>query len=289
MRETEVLRLIREQVSEAGDDAAVIPFRGTHLILTTDMLHRTTDFPQAATPYTIGWRSAAVSLSDLAAMGASPLAVLLALGDPQLDEVLVRGVTEGAVSCCRSVGASLVGGDVDRHSELTLVSSAVGEARSPVWRAGACIGDLVCVTGALGRTEAALARFAAGRAAEGNDLFCFPPRIAWGRRLAPFATSLIDLSDGLAHSLHLLAGESKVGCAVDSARLPVLPDLAEALPADEQREAVLFGGEDYELLFTLSESALAAIGGVPITVIGRVTQEAVLLDGRELPDRGYEH
>jgi thiamine-monophosphate kinase len=289
MRESEVLRLIRDEIAEAGDDAAMLPFRGTHLILTTDMLHRLTDFPLAATPRTIGWRSVAVSLSDLAAMGASPIAVLLALGDPELDAPLVRGVLDGARDCCRSVGTRLVGGDVDRHSELTLVSSAIGEALSPVRRAGACVGDVVCVTGTLGRTQAALALFDAGRDAEANDLFCFAPRISWGQRIATVATSLVDISDGLAHSLHLLCRESEVGCAIDSARLPVLPQMHEALPAAGRREAVLFGGEDYELLFTVPESALRTVGDVPVTAIGRVTTGAVVLDEVELSDRGYEH
>jgi len=289
MRETEVLRLIRQTIADAGDDAALVPFRDTQLVLTTDMLHRTTDFPQAASPHTIGWRSVAVSLSDLAAMGASPLAVLLALGDPRLDEPLIRGILDGAVACCRSVGARLVGGDVDRHAELTLVSTAVGEAARPVGRGGAQVGDLVCVTGTLGRTQAALALFDAGEAAEGDELFCFPPRIAWGLRIALVATSLIDVSDGLAHSLHLLCGEGGVGCVIEAASLPILPALAEAVPASARREAILFGGEDYELLFTVPEPALPRLDGVPVTVIGRVTPEAVLLDGVELPDRGYEH
>ena len=300
MREQEVLKIIRAQVAEAGDDAASLLFRDTHLILTTDMLHRTSDFPQGATSRTIGWRSVAVSLSDLAAMGARPLGVLLALGDPHLEEETIRGVLEGAIACCRSVGTSLVGGDIDRLDELTLVSTGIGEARRPVYRDGAHCGDLVCVTGELGRTQAALSLFAAGEIARANDLFCFLPRVDWGIKLAAHATSMIDISDGLAHSLHLLARESRVGCSIEEALLPVISDLAQALPLASRsevslnrailREASLFGGEDYELLFTLPESATPAIDqAVHYTVIGRVTDGAVLIDGRELPDRGYEH
>ena len=86
MKESEILKIIRARVPETGDDGAIVPFRDTHLVITTDMLHRTTDFPEGATSRTIGWRSVAVSLSDLAAMGARPLGVLLALGDPDFDE-----------------------------------------------------------------------------------------------------------------------------------------------------------------------------------------------------------
>jgi thiamine-monophosphate kinase len=295
MREQEVLKIIRAQVAETGDDAASLLFRDTYLILTIDMLHRTSDFPRGATSRTIGWRSVAVSLSDLAAMGARPLGLLLAMADPELDEDLVRGILAGARDCCDSAGTSLVGGDIDRQDELTLVSTGIGEAKRPIHRDGAHSGDLVCVTGELGRTQAALSLFAAGAITRANDLFCFLPRVNWGLKLAAHATSMIDISDGLAHSLHLLARESRVGCSIEEALLPVIPDLAQALPSALRSdasftEAILFGGEDYELLFTLPESAIPAIDpAVHYTVIGRVTDGAVLIDGCELPDRGYEH
>jgi len=295
MREQEVLKIIREQVTEAGDDAASLLFRNTHLILTTDMLHRTSDFPEGTTARAIGWRSVAVSLSDLAAMGAQPLGILLAVADPKLDEELIRGILAGARACCDSAGTRLVGGDIDRLDELTLVSTGIGEAKRPVHRYGAQSGDLVCVTGELGRTQAALSLFAAGEIARANDLFRFLPRVDWGIKLAAYATSMIDISDGLAHSLHLLARESRVGCSIEEDLLPVIPDLAQAMPSASRSEAslieaILFGGEDYELLFTLPESAIPAIDpAVHYTVIGRATDGAVLIDGCKLPDRGYEH
>jgi len=300
MREQEVLKIIREQVAEAGDDAALLLFRNTYLILTTDMLHRTSDFPEGTTARTIGWRSVAVSLSDLAAMGAQPLGILLAVADPKLDEELIRGILAGARACCDSAGTRLVGGDIDRLDELTLVSTGIGEAKRPVHRYGAQSGDLVCVTGVLGRTQAALSLFATEEIARANDLFCFLPRVDWGIKLAAHATSMIDISDGLAHSLHLLARESRVGCSIEEELLPVIPDLTQAIPSASRSEAshtvaslieaILFGGEDYELLFTLPESAIPAINpAVHYTVIGRATDGAVLIDGYKLPDRGYEH
>jgi len=290
MRESEILQIIRARIPEAGDDAAIVPFRDTNLVLTTDMLHRKSDFPERTTPRTIGWRSVAVSLSDLAAMGAQPLGVLLAFGDPALDEPSVMGVLEGASVCCEAAGTRLLGGDLDRHQELTVVSTAIGHTPDPVRRSGAQVGDLVCVTGELGRTQAALCCFATGLTERANDLFCFPPRTTWGQQLAGLATSMIDISDGLVRSLHLLAGESRVGCAIEEARLPVSPALREHLPQERWFDALLFGGEDYELLFTLPESAISAIDRtVRYSVIGRVTEGGVLLDEDELPDRGYDH
>ena len=290
MRETKILEIIRSQVSAAGDDAAIVPFHNSHLILTTDMLHRTSDFPAGATPVTIGWRSVAVSLSDLAAMGAKPLGILLALGDPKLEEGFVNGVLEGAMACCKSVGTTLIGGDIDRHQELTLVSTGIGEAKQPIRRAGAHAGEVVCVTGELGRTEAALALFAKGETKQANALFQFSPRVYWGRKLVGLATSMIDISDGLAHSLHLLAQEGRVGFAIDARKLPFLSELDQLFPSHERSERILFGGEDYELLFTIPQHLLkGGTNHVCCSVIGRVIKREVLLDGCELPDKGYEH
>ena len=290
MREFEVIDAIRKHVAAAGDDAAIISFRDTNLVLTTDMLHRVTDFPAAASPYAIGWRAVAVSLSDIAAMGAQPLGAVLAFGDPNLDAGFITGVLNGAITCCTMVGTALVGGDIDRHHELTLVSSALGAAKHPVRRRGARVGDVVCVTGSLGRTQAALSLYTRGDAALADQLFTFTPRVDWGRALAPYATSMIDISDGLARSLHILAQESEVGFAVREALIPAVPELAQAVPVDRQRDALLYGGEDYELLFTVPKQKLASLpNNVQFTVIGEVTPAKVLLNGQELPDQGYEH
>ncbi|MCD6136524.1 thiamine-phosphate kinase [Candidatus Bipolaricaulota bacterium] len=290
MRETDVLRLINARVIASGDDAAVVPFKGTNLILTTDMLHRESDFPTGTTTRTIGWRSVAVSLSDLAAMGARPLGVLLALADPDLDEELISGVLDGALACCKQAGAQLVGGDIDRQRELTLVSTGVGEAERPVRRDGAMVGDLICVTGELGRTATGLNLFSTGDTDRANDLFCFPPRLEWGMKLAGLATSMIDISDGLAHSLHLMASQSRVGFRVRWKRLPIIPLLSDQISGAALRDAVLFTGEDYELLFTVPADLVSRIDPtVSFTMIGHVTEHGFTLDDEQLPDRGYEH
>ncbi|MCK4246322.1 thiamine-phosphate kinase, partial [Candidatus Bipolaricaulota bacterium] len=274
----------------AGDDAAIIPFANSHLILTTDMLHRTSDFPTGASPIAIGWRSVAVSLSDLAAMGATPLGVLLALGDPKLEEGFVTEVLEGAMACCESVETSLIGGDIDRHQELTLVSTGIGEAKQPIRRAGAHTGEFVCVTGELGRTQAALALYAKGETKQADTLFQFSPRVNWGKNLVGIATSMIDISDGLAHSLHLLAKEGSVGFTIDEKRLPFLSEMDQLFRPLERSERIIFGGEDYELLFTVPEASMELLSPtVSFRVIGQVVHEHVQLDDQELPDRGWEH
>lgn len=298
MRERDLIRMLSERLPHIGDDAAVLPFRNTHLVLTTDMLYQTSDIPEGATPWAIGWRAVAVSLSDLAAMGARPLGVVLALGAPQFERDLMEGVLEGVLACCRSADAPYVGGDLSTHSELTLVSSALGEAQRPVLRCGARVGDLVCVTGALGRTAAALKLFERGDRERANALFAFPPRVREGRVLAPYATSMIDVSDGLARSLHLLKEASGVGFRVRSEAVPTVPEVEELAPREEERrEMALFGGEDFELLFTLPAKHLErAQEAAAFLVIGEVVpqSEGIRLEeapGRASPleDRGYEH
>jgi len=133
MRESQVHALVRSRLTHVGGGAAVLLFRGTHRAATADMLHRVTGFPESTSSFTAGWRGAAASLSDLATIGTTPLGVLLALGDPDLDASLpVRGVLEGTVACCEISNTKPVGRDVDCQNEVTLVSAAFGEAERPV-------------------------------------------------------------------------------------------------------------------------------------------------------------
>jgi thiamine-monophosphate kinase len=297
MRERDAIKLLSEKLPDIGDDAAVLPFENTHLVLTTDMLWRGSDLPEGITPQVIGWRAVAVSLSDLAAMGARPLGVVLALGAPRFERELLEGIAEGALACCRAVGTSYVGGDLSSHSELTLVSSAIGEAKRPALRRGARPGDLVCLTGALGRTAAALKLFERGQLERANRLFAFTPRVKEGLALATYATSMIDVSDGLARSLYQLAQASKVGFRVRYCDLSVVPEVEELAQSDEERrEMALYAGEDFELLFTLPpERVEAAQRAVPFTVIGEVVPVLagiqLEIDDHllKLEDRGYEH
>ena len=285
MSEWELLRRIAAEVPRAGDDCAVLPFRGTNLLLTIDVLHRSADFPPGTDHYTMGWRAVAVTLSDIAAMGGRPLGVALALSAPDPAEPF-EGVLRGAEDCARAAGTELVGGDLDVSEELFLISSGLGEAERPIPRSGARTGDRVYLTGPLGRTYLALRLFSQGELARANELFRFTPRLAEGLGLAGSATALIDLSDSLAHSLHILSRASGVGLVVDVGRIPLLPGLS---PGD--LEGVIYLGEDYELLLTAPPEALPP---GPWIEIGEVVGErgVWLRDKgklREIPDRGWEH
>ena len=289
MDERSALRRLAAAVPAAGDDAAVVD----GLVVTTDMLHETTDFPPGTTRYTAGWRAVGASLSDVAAMGADATAAVAAYAAPTLDEAELDAFVAGAVDVCETVDTDYVGGDLDTASEFTAATTAVGETDAPVRRRGARPGEAVCVTGALGRTAAGLRAFDAGDVDRGNDLFRFPPRIDAGLALAPHATAMMDSSDGLARSLHQLAEASGVGFEVDRAAVPVHDAVDDYADSDTDRwRMATTVGEDFELVCTLPPEAVdAARDAVPVglSVVGEVTDGGVTADGDPLADEGYTH
>jgi thiamine-monophosphate kinase len=290
MDERAALSRIAGTLGAAGDDAAVVG----DTVVTTDMLHETTDFPDGTTRYTAGWRAVGASLSDVAAMGAAATCAVAVYGAPRFDEAELDAFLAGAVDVCEAVGGEYVGGDLDGHDEFTVATTALGETADPVHRGGAAPGEKVCVTGTLGRSGAALRFFEAGDAERGNDLFRFCPRVAAGEALADHATAMMDSSDGLARSLHQLAAASGCGFEIRADALPV-DDAVRAVADDPEgvRELGVFFGEDFELVCTLPADAVATAREacpVPLSVVGEVTDRgAVRMDGDALPDRGYTH
>lgn len=264
------------------DDCAVIPCGDRLMVASTDMLHETTDFPIGMTGWQMGWMATAVTLSDVASMGAAPGEVLLAVGLDTPERL--RGIMEGARDCCTRFGAELVGGDLDAHQELTIVSTGLGLVAPEhlVRRRGARPGDVIAVTGPLGEAEAALAGYDRHR----RELLEPQPRVREGQALGRAGVSaMMDISDGLVLSLHDLLAVNDCGFSVDTARLP----LPAGVPEDEGRELALYGGGDFELLFTAPPDILP-VPGVEARVIGEVIPErTVLADGEPLERRGYLH
>ncbi|SEP30818.1 thiamine-monophosphate kinase [Halogranum amylolyticum] len=291
MDERTALRMLAADLSGAGDDAAVVD--GT--VITTDMLHEATDFPAGTTRYTAGWRAVGASLSDVAAMGATATAAVAVYAAPTFDEAELRSFVDGACDVCTAVDAEYVGGDLDGHQEFTVATTAVGETDAPVRRSGATPGDAVCVTGTLGRTAAAIRLFENGDAERGNDLFRFTPRVATGETLRDHATAMMDSSDGLARSLHQLAEASDCGFDLDVDRVPVDSSVDEVARNDaDRRECALHFGEDFELVFTVPETALETVRtatDVDVTRVGTVSESGsgVVAGGGPLPDRGFTH
>ena len=289
-----------------GDDCAVLDNGTDLLVITTDMLHRTTDFPREMTGEDIGWMSVAVSLSDVASMGARPAGVVVAAGIPGDTEVeFIDGLVRGMADCARKYGTDIVGGDTDQHSELTIVTTAIGRVDKDKvkLRSGAKAGDLLCVTGYLGSPAAAYKVLIEGRNVPEKDkrvlidnFFRPKPRVEEGIRLSkyPGVTSMMDISDGLGKSVYELSGASHVGFLVYADKLPVREE-TRRVAADREElldMAVCFGGE-FELLFTVSPDSVDKIKDVSFTVIGEAVKDGLTLDdgGKRKPItcKGYEH
>jgi thiamine-monophosphate kinase len=265
-----------------ADDCAVIPCGDLLAVASTDMLHETTDFPAGMTDWQVGWMAVAVTLSDIASMGATPGEVLLAVGLDRPERLF--DIMEGARDCCAAFGAEIVGGDLDAHRELTIVSTGLGTVAPEhlVRRRGVRPNDVIAVTGPLGEAQAALAGYDRHR----KELLEPQPRVAEGEVLGRAGVSaMMDISDGLALSLHDLLAVNDRGFAVETARLP----LPAGVPEDEARELALYGGGDFELLFS-APPAIFPIPGVEAHIIGKVIPERVVLaDGKPLERRGYLH
>ncbi len=264
------------------DDCAEIPCGEQVMVVTTDMLHRTTDFVKGMNDWQAGWMSAAVTLSDIASMGAAPKYLLIAVG---LDDwKSLAGVMQGAKDCCTKFGAEIIGGDIDRHGELTIVTTGLGlvSRRDIVRRTGVWPGDLICITGNPGQAQAWLEGYLQFEKA----LFEPQPRVVEGQFLGRGGVSaMMDDSDGIALSLYDLLSVNDCGFSLDSAKLP----LPTGIPSERARELVLYGGGDYELLFTIPPDRYP-VAGVSSTIIGSaIPERKVLVDGKPLEKRGYQH
>ncbi|RJS73012.1 thiamine-phosphate kinase [Methanophagales archaeon] len=284
-------------VGAGEDDCAVIDVDSAsggrkYLVVTTDTVQESTHLPKGISPFQIGWTAAAVNLSDIAAMGAHPFAFTVAMGVPaRTRSAFVEEVVEGIEKCASAYHTAVVGGDVTRSKEVILTGTCLGFADSPVRRAGARVGDLVCVTGSLGNAALAMNLIKRFRDTElkvpvkveeiaKKALFQPMPRIQEGIALADsvWVTSMIDISDGLALSLAELAKSSGVGFEIYEDKVPVLSEelrSAETFDLSSigvERRALAFYGGDYELLFTSDASGLKRISKtIKMSVIGKVT------------------
>ena len=284
MDDRELLNVVMDIVGRENclDDCAVFPCGDRMMVITTDMLHRTTDFVPGMTDWQAGWMSAAVTLSDIASMGASPVYLLIAVGID--DWKCLSGVMQGVQDCCTAFGTKIIGGDIDRHGELTVVTTGIGlvEKQNLVRRTGARVGDLICITGTPGQAQAWLDGYHQFEKA----LFEPQPRVEEGRRLGRGGVSaMMDDSDGIALSLYDMMSVNDCGFSLDSAKLP----LPAGIPSAQAHELALYGGGDYELIFTISPDRYP-VAGVASTVIGTVIPEKkALVDGIPLEKRGYQH
>jgi thiamine-monophosphate kinase len=288
-----------------GDDAALYDVDDESVgIFTTDMLVQDVHFKENWGTYgDVGWKSVAVNVSDIAAMGGEPRLVLIAAALPAtFDERDAEALLRGAHECAGAYGAQIAGGDTVRSTGPLVVSVAVfGEAvREEVLRRDtARVGDLIATTGSYGGAAAALRLYRERRKPPtdlASRLHRPLPRVEEGQLLARAGVRCgIDCSDGLLRSLDLLCEASAVTASVEEERVPVDPSATRLLGVEAARELALTGGEDYELVVTASEDVLSA-SGARLTIIGEIvpaTSSRVLLrrvDGsvRLGVDEGYD-
>jgi len=308
-----------------GDDAAIIQTRsGFDTVITTDLLVENVDFRRDAIPSRmLGHKALAVSLSDIAAMGAIPSWSLLSVGLPSeiWESDFIDEFYQGFFALADHYSVTLAGGDISGAPEGIVIDSILmGEVKSgqAVRRRGAQVGDAIFVTGTLGGAAAGLrlseagARLHAGTRGESEAdaidalllrQMCPEPRVGWGRVLGEegLASSMIDISDGLSSDLSHICCESDVGAVIQSAAVPLDRHVIEVCGrrALDPLMLALHGGEDFELLFTVRPHDVPRlprqVDGVPITRIGEVTDEAGCVRIAEanhvwdLQPGGFEH
>jgi len=273
MNELELTERIRRMAGSGGmelgigDDCAIFRPRGSEdLLFTTDQMIEDVHFRRSMGLDAVGERALARSLSDIAAMGGQPRFCLVALAVPQRNAgKWIDSFYRGLLRLARRTGTALAGGDL-AHSEKihcdVMVCGAAARGKA-LRRDGARPGDLLCVSGRLGKPWERRIQ----------------PRLAVGQKLVGKATSCIDLSDGISLDLHRLAVASGVAAEVD--KVPVA--------AGSTIERALHGGEDYELLFTLPPGAAAPRGTYRIGSMVEGQPGEVRFQGRLLKPSGYDH
>ena len=306
---TEQLIKRKDVVLGVGDDCAILkPTEGQQIAVTTDTLVSGVHFPVDTSPRAIGHKSVVVNLSDLAAMGAEPAWISLAITLPNADEAWIAEFCAGVFDVCEYYNVQLIGGDTTQGPlSVTITAQGLLPNDKYITRSGAKPGDWLYVTGELGGAAIGLQHIQnkvsltpAQQEAALQRLNFPKPRILAGQAIRGYASSAIDLSDGLISDIAHICKSSKVGANIVLENLPVADYCLDVLGVDKARELALKGGDDYELLFTVSENNKVAmetsIGNTRniITCIGQLNPSEKLtltLDSKpvDIHAEGYEH
>lgn len=311
----------RSIVAGIGDDAAIInPSPDKSLIISTDTLREGIHFKKNYfSPYDIGWKAVAVSVSDIAAMGGVPRFLLLSIAVPK--KIIVKdidGLLYGVEDIVRRYNLALIGGNISRSKNgITLDTTLIGELSKGTgrFRSGASVGDLIYVTGIVGNSAIGFSLLKSSSVYLTPPLSTSPfisahlrplPKVNEGIMLTKnkLATAMIDISDGLLADLFHVCEQSNVGANIyrDLIPLPDVPIKLKKRLAKEPLFYALYGGEDYELLFTVKKKdkeKLASIckrNNFDITFIGEITSKdngirIVGNDGKKKKIRpgGFDH
>ena len=291
-----------------GDDAAVVDVpTGEQLVISVDTSVCGVHFPESTPAHAIGHKSLAVNLSDLAAMGATPRWFTLALTLPERQDDWLQSFSSGLRTLAERHNIQLIGGDTTR-GPLSISIQVIGSLPrgSALLRSGAKAGDLIVVSGTLGDAAAGLQNLWGKLELPIEDAdYCqqrlnYPaPRLELGKLLRQhgYASSCMDLSDGLLGDLKHICKASQLGATINPRQLPFSSALA-GLPEDKKIPLALTGGDDYELLFTLAPEKLSKMAkdaealGITVTVIGEMTDngtEIYLSEGVVITQTAFDH
>ena len=293
-----------------GDDAAIIkPAEGEELLFTTDTLIKGVHFPEETAPEAIAHKALAVNLSDIAAMAGSARWFTLALSLPEADSTWLKAFSAGLFALAKKFGVSLVGGDTTR-GPLSITLSVIGTIpeKMAIRRSTASPGDAIYITGFPGMAALGLAAIKDEVTLSDmdhsncRDKLDFPqPRLLEGQFLRNYASSMIDVSDGLTADLGHIVQASGCRAVIDSVSLKNVLPAVPGLSDKRVIEAALYGGDDYELLFTVPASEVLELEQSwpplfsPLTQIGEITEgEGTLLRDSndellEINTHGYNH
>ena len=280
-----------------GDDCAVIENEEDYTLMTTDMLvegdHFNLDWQ---TPWEIGWKSIIVNISDIAAMGGLPSWGLVSIAFPSDIEVnFAEDMFDGMKEASERHDMKIIGGDTTHGDLLTINVAVIGrvEKENLCMRGDAEIGDLICVSGDLGKSWAGLELLRAGK--EGYTDYYLQPecRLDSARKIAPYVNAMIDVSDGLSSEVRHICEESELGAEIEKKKVPIsdrTKKTGKKLNIDPMKWA-LYGGEDFELVFTIPPEKISNIEDENPIVVGKIIEEVLyLIDGekKELGE-GYDH
>ncbi len=276
-----------------GDDGAVLQVRdGYDLVVTTDTMAVGTHFFPDDDPRALGHKVVAVNVSDLAAMGAEPAWLSLALSLPAIDEPWVAAFAAGLHETAEYYNCQLIGGDTTRGPlSLTMIAKGIVPRGKALTRSGAKVGDYIYVTGTLGDAALGLKLWQGQHDVSKKhqthilQRFHYPSaRVALGQALRNIASSAMDLSDGLYSDIQHILKRSGVGASVDVTKLPLSQAVKDSCDHATAIQLALSGGEDYELLFTVPEARRGSLDvllspyGIAVSCIGRITGVAGKLE-----------
>ncbi len=284
MNEDQFIELLRSRFDPAiGDDCFVIERDKHDFLVTTDLMTESVHFGEWMDPYSLGWKIAAVNISDIAAMGGRALFLFLDIALKTLDKRWIDRFLSGLSDICTKFNLKLSGGDTTRSTATTVAITAIGTVphKKAILRSGAKAGDLLCVSGFTGLAAYGLDMLQSGIKSKFAQFQLTPePEAALALELQELdlATAMIDLSDGIYQDGSRLAKSSDCGIIIEADRLLEYHPLAGSISDDKLIGYALTGGEDYRLLFAIDRNREKMIRKMKVVapdvrVIGKITNE----------------